>query len=178
MIINFCYTGKIVITEENIKQIVWTASTMGFVYIEQKCKEFWRDNLTVSNCVEIHVLADKFGFLELHTKSRTYICVMFQFVPKNDLLHLQFSILSKLLQCDEIQASEDSIFTQLLMWVEHSQKNRARHVSDLLKSIRMEKLSKEVRRLTAIILNLEYRTLISHDFIHIHSFCVMSLNLF
>lgn len=76
-IINFCYTGKIEINVENIMQLVWSASTMGFVYIERECKQFWCDNLTASNCVEFFVMADKFGFLELRRKSLAYICVLF-----------------------------------------------------------------------------------------------------
>lgn len=143
-IINFCYTGKIEITEENIMEIVWPASTMGFVDIEQKCKDFWSETLTVSNCVEIFVLADKCGFLQLRRKSLTFICVLFGCVPSDDLHCLQFPYFSELLQCTEIHALEDSIFQRMVHWVEHEEQHRSKHVPNLLKSIRMERLSSQV----------------------------------
>lgn len=95
-------------------QLVWSASTMGFVHIERGCEEFWCDNLAASNCVEIFVLADKFGFIELRRKSLAYICVLFKFVPEDDLKCLQFSNFPELLKCNEIHASEDSIFQRLV----------------------------------------------------------------
>lgn len=143
-IIGYCYTGKISITEENIEQIVWPASTMGFVDIEQKCKDFWSDTLTAANCVEMFVLADKLGFTELRKKSLAFICVLFQFVPADDLHSLQFPYFAELLQCQDIHALEDSIFHHLVHWVEHSALERSKHVPDLLKSIRMERLSAQV----------------------------------
>lgn len=143
-IIGYCYTGRISITEENIMQIVWPASTMGFVDIEKKCRSFWSDTLTATNCVETFVLADKLGFLKLRKKSLGFICVLFQFVPADDLHCLQFPYFAELLQCHEIHALEDSICRRLVQWVEHSVMERSKHVPDLLKWIRMENLSTQV----------------------------------
>lgn len=144
-IINYCYTGHIEITEENVMQIVYSASTMGFVRIEQECKMYLSNNLKAVNCVEIFVLADKLQFLQLRKKSLAYICVMFRFVPEDQLRCLQYSYFSDLLLCDTIQATEDSIFERLVMWIKHSEQSRAKYVPDLLKLVRMENISTQVR---------------------------------
>lgn len=143
-IINFCYSGKIQITDENIEQIIEAASAMEFVRIEQKCEQFWNDNLAISNCVETFMLADTYSFADLRKKSIDFICEHFEAVDAIELRKITVMFFFELLKYDQIHAREEFIFQRLAEWVESYETTRSKHVPDLLKSIRLEKISQPV----------------------------------
>lgn len=143
-IIDFCYSGNIKITDENILKIVSAASAMEFVSIEKKCETFWNDNLAIANCVDTFLFADKFSFSNQRQKSLDFVCEHFEAVDNSELQKLDFPHFSEILKCDKIHALEDSIFNRLVLWVDYDTANRSKYVPDLIKLIRMEKISKLV----------------------------------
>lgn len=72
--------------------------TLGFTYVKEECKRFWRDNLTVSNCVEVFVMADVFGFQQLRTKALCYICELFN--SAGGLEYMPYLQFAELLKCE------------------------------------------------------------------------------
>lgn len=144
-IINFCYTGKIKITDENITQIVSAASAMELVCIEKKCKQFWKENLTRYNCVHIFLSADKFSFLDLRQKSLDFIGEHFEALAISGLQNLEFPYFAELLKCDEIHSREELIFQHLEQWIDYDDKNRLKYGQRLFKLIRLGKITRPVR---------------------------------
>lgn len=144
MIINYCYSGKIQITDDNIMEIVSAASAMEFVRIEQKCEQFWLDTLTTSNCVEIFSAADKYSFKDLRKISFDFICAHFEALDANELRKIKMSYFSELLKCDQIQAREDFIFQRLAEWTDYHETTRSKHVPELMKTIRLMKITQPV----------------------------------
>lgn len=153
-IIDFCYTGELRITDENILQIIEAASAMEFVVIEEKCQQFWNDNLATSNCVEIFSLADRFSFLELRKKSLDMICEYFEELSTNAIQALPFSCFSELLKCDLIHTvwQEEFIFQRMALWVDFDEEHRSKYTSELFRSIRLQILSKQVRKTNCVLL--------------------------
>lgn len=143
-IINFCYSGKIQITEENIMQIVAAASHMAFDRIEQKCEQLWNESLATSNCLQIFSAADKYSFADLRKKSFDFICEHFEALDAGELQKINATFVSELLKCDQIHAREEFIFQRLAEWASYHETTRFKHVPDLLKSIRLEKISQPV----------------------------------
>lgn len=78
VIIQFCYTGKVQINAENIVNILSAASAMELVLIEEKCEQFWNENLATFNCIDIFSLADKYNFRDLRQKALEFICENFE----------------------------------------------------------------------------------------------------
>lgn len=148
LIIDFCYTGKIKITDANIMEIVAAASVMNLVRIEQMCEQFWNDKLRVANCVEIFGCADKYSFLDLRQKSLDFICEHFVDVAPSDLQELEFEFIAEVLKCNEINALEEYIFQQMLQWVDCDGEKRSQYCADVLKMIQMEKIPLPVRSIT------------------------------
>lgn len=144
-IIDFCYTGKIKITNENIEQIIDRASYMEIVRIERKCEQFWIDTLATSNCVEIFLAADKYSFKDLRKISFDFICEHFEAVADIELKKIGVSFFSELLECDQICAREEFIFHRLAEWVGYQETARSKHVPELMKTVRLEKITQPVR---------------------------------
>lgn len=144
-IINFCYSGKIQITDDNIMEIVSAASAMELVRIEVKCEQFWNDTLAKTNCVEIFAAADTYSFKDLRKKSFDFICENFEALDALDLRKIKVSYFSELLKCDQIQAREDFIFQRLAEWADYHETTRSNYVPELLKTIRLEKITQPVQ---------------------------------
>lgn len=143
-IIQFCYTGKIEITDENITQIVSAASAMALVLVEEKCQQFWRMNLAPSNCVNIFLTADKYSFSFLRKKSLNFIGEHFEAIAISDLQNLEYPFFAELLKHDEIHAREEVVFQRLMQWIDHDDGNRSQYAQCLLKLIRLRKITKPV----------------------------------
>lgn len=150
-IIDFCYTGKLNITEENITRIIAAASSMELVVIEEKCQQFWHDNLATSNCVEIFSLADQYSFVRLRNKSFKMICEYFENVSIDELQALPFQCFAELVKCDQIHSvwQEEFIFQRMALWVDFNEENRSQYAPELFQWIRLSILSKEVRGVAA-----------------------------
>lgn len=144
-IINFCYTGNIKITNENIEQIIEAASYMNFDRIELKCQQFWIDTLATSNCVQIFSAADKYSFKNLRKISFDFICEHFEKVSDIELKKIGLSFFAELLKCDQIHAREEFIFHRMAEWVGYHETTRSKHVPELMKTIRLEKITQPVR---------------------------------
>lgn len=144
-IVNFCYSGKIQITDENILKLVEASSFMLLVRIQRKCEQFWSDKLATSNCVDIFSAADEYSFADLRKKSFDFICEHFETVVAIDLHKIKVSLLSELLKYDQIHAREEFIFQRLVEWAGYHETTRSTHVPELFKSIRLAKISQPVR---------------------------------
>lgn len=144
LIIEYCYTGNIRITEANSMQIVSAASAMELISIEQHCAEFWMSTLAVCNCVETYMIAKTYNLLDLRKKSFEFICEKFESVAITDLRELDFEYFFELLECDRIHALEEFIFQRMVLWIDHDEETRAKYAPDLLKLIRLEKITPPV----------------------------------
>lgn len=147
LVIDFCYTGKVNITDENIGQIIAAASAMELVLIEEKCHQFWNDNLTVSNCMETFAMADQYSFVQLRKRALDMICEYFEEVPTSEMLALPMHCFSELLKCDQIHAvwQEEFIFQRMAQWVDYNEANRSQYAAELFQSIRVKILAKQVQ---------------------------------
>lgn len=146
-IIGFCYSGKIQISVDNIMQIIDTASHTGLDRIERKCEQFWIENLQESNCLEIFEAADKYSLKDLRKTSFEFICENFEALDGSELQKVKVSIFSELLRNGQVKAREEFIFERLVEWAGYHETTRAKHIPDLFKSIRLEKISQPVRSL-------------------------------
>lgn len=145
VMINFCYTGRIEITKENVMRIVAAASAMQLVRVEQEIEQFWCDSLATSNCLDIFSAADQYSFKDLRKKSFDFICENFEALAASELQKIKVSFFSELLKCDQICAREEFIFQRLTEWAGYHETTRSKHVPELFKSIRLEKITQPVR---------------------------------
>lgn len=144
-IIDFCYTGAIVISDENINSIIAAASKMNMVDIEKLCVQHWMENLCVDNVVETFMSADKYSLVELRRRSFNMMYTYFDDVTGSQLQALEYPQMVELLKCDDIYGPEEDICRKLIEWVDFDKQNRSNFAPELLKLIRLEHIPVQVK---------------------------------
>lgn len=142
-VIDFCYTGRVDITADNINELVLAASSMELLDLEQKCCQFWNKHLQITNCVNIFLNADKFSFQSLRRKSFRLLCKQFESIPYDDFQRFDSKNLIELLKYDRIEANEERIFDCIRYWI-GGENSRTENVVELLQCVRLERIATQV----------------------------------
>lgn len=146
-LVDFCYTGIVSITAENVYVLLEAASRMEFRNIETKCAEFLHDKMDTTNCLTTWITLEPFLNLGgLADAARTITEQNFLDVIKDDdYLQLDEQHLLTLLKSDELNVwSEEQVFNALVKWVDYDVDSRASRASDLLSVIRLTQLKPKV----------------------------------
>ena len=143
MIVNYCYTGHIKLTEENVRTFLTIASGVQLDLLEEKCCSFYAEILSVANSVEALMCAEKFNYAELRQAALDLICENFESVPTAEVQKWDHQLFQEILKSDKITSSEELIFDRLVKWSEHGE--RKSYVPNLLKLIRLQYIKLEVR---------------------------------
>lgn len=144
MIIDFCYTGRINVSDENIDDIILAASSMELVMLERKCSDFWAKRLRFENWVDIYIKADKYSLTDLKSKIFQLICDHFERVPADDLVHVDQCFFRDLMKNERIQVPEQLLFTRLQQWIAYEPIERTKYANEFIKFIRLEHLAGQV----------------------------------
>lgn len=147
IIINYCYSGTVCIDNENVEDIMDAASSMEMVHLEEKCINFWRQQLDADNCIKILLIAEQYNSVDLRNKAWQKICWNLKKIPIADMLELDENIFSEILKNDKIDAAETDIFDRFVQWIEHDEANRSQFVASMAKSIRLEFVPTEVNQI-------------------------------
>lgn len=146
LIIDFCYTGRITLTEENVDAILTVASDLEITVLEQQCEQFWEKNFNDDDLPLVFTLmrADRYDLKNIRQKSMELICEGFENVPVAELQQLDERIFREMLSSGEISANETLIFQRLTQWVNDNEIDRAKHASNLFKYIRLKRIPSKV----------------------------------
>lgn len=140
LITDYCYNGEIEINTNNIETLLPAASQLEFVEIETECSKFLEDSLKQEplNCLSHYLTAYTFNFCKLRSMAMQFMYDNFEKIKDTeDFLLLDIDGLFKLVRNDELKAErEDNVFTAVMSWINHNEKNRKQHLVNLLKNIR------------------------------------------
>lgn len=74
-LLTFAYTGEIKIDPNNIEKVLVTSNFLGIKNIEEFCETYLMGNLTLDNCVELFIIADRYCLPNLAKQSRKKCCM-------------------------------------------------------------------------------------------------------
>nr|CAB3259803.1 kelch-like protein 20 [Phallusia mammillata] len=119
-IIQFIYSGKIEITEENILDILDDAEYTEIEVLKAKCSAFLLNVISADNCLKLRAYAQRYNLDDLITKANHFIVENFETVVQSeDLKQLEFGDLSSILE-NRIKNCEEAVFTGIVEWVHHN----------------------------------------------------------
>lgn len=144
-IVDFCYTGRINITEENAEQLMAISSSIEFDLLGERCCKFYLEKLSAHNAVDTLLIADKYNEFDLRLQTLNFICESLEMVPSTDVQRLNYRLLREILQSDNIQATEEFVFKRLCEWFENNGAEREIYMPQLLRLIRLENIQTKVR---------------------------------
>lgn len=139
LIIDFCYTGHIILTEANVNDILEAASCMELTKLERKCHEFSEIMFFGNNLITI-----PYDLKKLRQKSLKAICKVFGNVPIDGLQKIVGDIFCEIPNDDEAAAKEAIIFDRLMVWLDENEADGAKFATKLLNAIKLKHVPAEV----------------------------------
>lgn len=146
-LIDFCYTGEILINDENVVDIIAAASKIELIPVEQLCDEYLTKHLCLTNCLSSWLLAEQYSLVNVRTIALNM--VQFEFVDvinDDEFFNLNSDAVNILLANDELCVySEEIIFNALISWIQFDGQIRSPLFPYLIKLVRIEYIQMKVR---------------------------------
>ncbi|XP_060872725.1 ring canal kelch homolog [Metopolophium dirhodum] len=145
LLVNYIYTGEIVVTEENVKVLLAAANILLLDYVKSACAEFLLSQMDPSNCLSIKSFANLHDCIELLSSSEAYIKKKFLEVVKyEEFLSLSSVEVIKLISCDDIYVpKEEKVYECVINWVKHELGCRKDFFPELMENVRLSLTSKQ-----------------------------------
>ncbi|XP_071117709.1 kelch-like protein 24 [Haliotis cracherodii] len=143
-ILDFYYDsqGNIVCTD-NVEEILRAATLLQMGCLQERCEEFYVDQLSVENAIGIWQLAKCLNCESLKKKAMDFVLEYFVEVGnQEEIIGLECPDLLEVLSNDDLKVpSEDMVCDIALRWVQHDWKRRKCFLRDLCKTVRTSLLS-------------------------------------
>ncbi|XP_054712962.1 kelch-like protein 17 [Uloborus diversus] len=139
LLVDFAYTGEILISEDNVQVLLPVASLLQVQSVREACCKFLLRQLHPSNCLGIRSFADAHSCEELHRKSHKYALQNFQEVAlTEEFLLLPFCEVRDLIASDQLNVlSEEIVYKAIVTWIRHEPTTRERYLGKLLHHVRL-----------------------------------------
>nr|CAB3259905.1 kelch-like protein 20 [Phallusia mammillata] len=119
-LIEFIYSGKITITEENVIEILDDAEYTEIEVLKAKCSAFLLNVVSADNCLKLRAYAQRYNLDELTNKTNQSIVEnLNDVVQDEDFTQLDFDDVSFILD-KRNKNFEEAAFTGIVKWVNHN----------------------------------------------------------
>lgn len=138
VIIDYCYTGRVTITEGNVQRLYAAANMLQLEYIRRACSGFMTRRLDVCNCVDIMKFADTFDNHELKENAQAFIARNFnQVCHGGDLWELDLKLFKDLLGLNTLDVDcERKVCSAALQWIEANALQKQEEALQVLRCVR------------------------------------------
>ncbi|XP_066277428.1 kelch-like protein 24 [Branchiostoma lanceolatum] len=143
LLVDYAYTSKVTITEDNVVELMEGANFFQVPPVSHACTKFLSDSLSIKNCLKMVNFGGRLN-PNLETKALTYAMKEFAAVSKTlEFFDLTKEQLLKLISSDNLNATEETVYTAVLKWINHDTRKRKKEMKELMQHIRfpfMEKM--------------------------------------
>ena len=143
VIVHYCYTGSLVVSEENVEKILSTACLFQMPVVIQACSNFLGKQLHISNAIGFTLFAEQQNCEDLYCVSLSFTAKNFMEIYQNsdEFLRINVDQLKTLLKNNELNVnSEEDVFKALVKWLNQSE-DRKEHIQTLLPLVKLSQLS-------------------------------------
>ncbi|XP_054456688.1 kelch-like protein 10 [Anoplopoma fimbria] len=140
LIVEFAYTGSVVVTEENVLELLVAADRFAVKAVVRVCFDFLEQQLSPMSCIDVWMLADLHKCPELRQKVYLYILHHFQEVAgfSGNFLQLSAQQLADFIERDELNVRRESVvFEAVLRWIDFAPEERQGDLTKLLSKVRL-----------------------------------------
>ncbi|KAL1023370.1 hypothetical protein UPYG_G00039940 [Umbra pygmaea] len=142
-LLDFCYTGKLIINQGNVEGLIQTSSQLQFQAVRAVCSRYLQHQIDDTNCLGILEFGDVHGCPEVVAKAWGFLLENFEAVQRSE----EFPLLEKerLVACLSNEGLQTrTVCTRVeaaLSWVRIQQESRLPHLPELLRLTRLALLS-------------------------------------
>ncbi|XP_044197350.1 kelch-like protein 33 [Thunnus albacares] len=142
-ILGFIYTGQLRLGWRQIWELTDALLQFQLQDALSLCIDFLRDRMDESTCLDVLVLAETYGLVQLRQAAEEYILAHFQCISAGEKFKdVPYPLLDRLLEKDSLCVdSEIVVFNAVVSWVEDNPKERLPFLPGLLFLVRLPLLS-------------------------------------
>ncbi|BFZ23237.1 hypothetical protein BsWGS_26276 [Bradybaena similaris] len=142
-LINFAYTGRVVIDSNNVQSLLIVASFLNMQAVKEACSNYLKNRLEPSSCLSIRAFADQYLCHTLVEAANKYLQNNFRQVAlSSDFLALSKSDMLEILSRDELYvSSEEQVFEAVMRWIKHMPESRVTDLPELMVKVRLPLLT-------------------------------------
>ncbi|XP_076820206.1 kelch-like protein 12 [Clavelina lepadiformis] len=144
-IINFIYTSCIILTHDNVYDVLEAAEYLHITSLKEQCKIFFKKSLNEENCLKIRSYSNRYDMDDLVQAAETFISKNLGAVLKSaDFLQFAVGDVKAMLKLESDEESIDKDkYRSVISWTKHGVRDRKEHLSDLFCFIQLDYLSSE-----------------------------------
>uniref|UniRef100_W5NIR4 Kelch like family member 29 n=1 Tax=Lepisosteus oculatus TaxID=7918 RepID=W5NIR4_LEPOC len=139
LLLEFVYTGSLIIDSANAKTLLEAANKFQFNTFCKVCVSFLEKQLTASNCLGVLAMAEAMQCTELHNMAKAFALQNFPEVAgQEEILNISKEDFVSYLSNDSLNTkAEELVYETAIKWIKKDLANRVQHVSELLAVVRL-----------------------------------------
>ncbi|XP_078513511.1 kelch repeat and BTB domain-containing protein 7-like [Lissotriton helveticus] len=146
LIIDYCYTGRVTVSEANVQRLYAAADMLQLEYVRQVCAGSLARRLEPANCAGILKFADAFDHAELRAQALAYVARHFSQLSGGELCELSLAQLQEVLRLDDLDVDwERRVCAAALQWLEAAPADRGPCAAEVLRCVRWHHLADKDR---------------------------------
>nr|XP_057913531.1 kelch-like protein 29 [Doryrhamphus excisus] len=138
-LLEFVYTGSLVIDSANAKTLLEAANKFQFNTFCKVCVSFLEKQLTAANCLGVLAMAEAMSCTELHNMAKAFALQNFPEVAgQEEILSVSREDLVAYLSNDSLNTkAEELVYETVMKWIKRDFSSRVEHLSELLATVRL-----------------------------------------
>uniref|UniRef100_A0A3P9JG50 Kelch-like family member 29 n=1 Tax=Oryzias latipes TaxID=8090 RepID=A0A3P9JG50_ORYLA len=139
LLLEFVYTGSLVIDSANAKTLLEAANKFQFNTFCKVCVSFLEKQLTAANCLGVLAMAEAMRCTELHNMAKAFALQNFPEVAgQEEILSVSEEDLVAYLSNDSLNTkAEELVYETVIKWIKRDPNARVQHLSELLAVVRL-----------------------------------------
>uniref|UniRef100_A0A3Q3R4F5 BTB domain-containing protein n=1 Tax=Monopterus albus TaxID=43700 RepID=A0A3Q3R4F5_MONAL len=139
LLLEFVYTGSLVIDSANAKTLLEAANKFQFNTFCKVCVSFLEKQLTAANCLGVLAMAEAMSCTELHNMAKAFALQNFPEVAgQEEILSVSKEDLAAYLSNDSLNTkAEELVYETVIKWIKRDPGSRVQHLSELLAVVRL-----------------------------------------
>ncbi|KAG9341571.1 hypothetical protein JZ751_019084 [Albula glossodonta] len=145
ILLDFAYTGKLTINQDNVEGLICTSSQLQFQAVRAVCSRYLQHQMDATNCLGILEFGEIHGCPEVVAKAWAFLLENFESVLQGEeFLLLERERLVACLSDERLQTRDERARVEAaLSWVRHCEASRLPHLPELLGLARLSLLPQE-----------------------------------
>ncbi|KAM9840008.1 kelch-like protein 29 [Aulostomus maculatus] len=139
LLLEFVYTGSLVIDSANAKTLLEAANKFQFNTFCKVCVSFLEKQLTAANCLGVLAMAEAMSCTELHNMAKAFALQNFPEVAgQEEILSVSKEDLVAYLSNDSLNTkAEELVYETVIKWIKQDPNSRVQHLAELLAVVRL-----------------------------------------
>ncbi|XP_066280357.1 kelch-like protein 24 [Branchiostoma lanceolatum] len=143
LLVDYAYSSTVTITEDNAVKLLEGANFFQIQPVRDACVTFISNNLSAKNCLQMLHIGNMLSCPDLEKKARLCALKEFKAASKTpEFLSLTKDQLVTFISSDDLNASEETVYTAVMTWINHETRKRKKEMKELMGLVRFPFMDK------------------------------------